>query len=79
MGEGSMKMAFFSSRTSLVVSNDFFSEKYKYALRTADTQLFAETLFEFYQQSQNMTTSVGIYIRWKLQTDVVRAVFSTVR
>ena len=55
-----------------------FSEKYEYAESTVDTQMFPETLFEFYQQSQNMTTSLDIYMQWKSQTDV-RAVFSTVR
>ena len=55
-----------------------FSEKYKYPESTVDTKMFPETLFEFYQRSQNMTTSVDIYLQCKLQTNV-RAVFSTVR
>ena len=55
-----------------------FSEKYKYPESTVDTQMFPETLFEFYQRSQNMTTSVDIYLQCKLQTND-RAVFSTVR
>ena len=73
-----MKMPFFWSRTSLVVSSDFFSEKHKCTGSTIDTQMFLETLFKFYQQSQDITTFVDIYIQWKLQTDV-RAFFSAVR
>ena len=40
--------------------------------------MFPETLYEFNQQLQNMTTSVDIYLQWKLQTDV-RAVSCIVR
>ena len=58
---GSMEMTFFSSWTSLVVSNDF-SEKYEYAESTVDMQMFSETLFKSYQQSQNMTTPVLLLI-----------------
>ena len=72
-----MKMAFFRLELRWW-SVTIFSEKYKYAESTVDTQMFPETLFEFYHHSQNMTTSADIYIKWKLQTDV-RAVFSTVR
>ena len=57
-----MKMVFFSSRSSLVVSDEFFSEKHQCAESTVDTQMFPQTLFEFYHQSQNMTTSVDIYV-----------------
>ena len=65
-----MEMLFLSSQMSLPMSNDFFSEKYKYTESTVDKQLCLNSL-----RILSPATKYKYFCGWKLQT-VVRAYFS---